>query len=261
MSRKTANVVGCVVIGLFLVVAIPAVTFGPRLAREASAVIKPVSALVGSEETLGRMDDGVAFVPPEDGSISEDRLLVFLQIREELKRSYEPWQAFVNTMKGQQTSSWPEAKKALRLTAEVFETQVRTLREHGMSRAELVWLEDRVYRDWLGAIDAQPGDSGRPLVSHRLRERTREDLRFLAELEQRYGASPALAEMDRRLRARMAALDENRPEVAGMPAATQELLWRSRDRIRALDLSRCELHSRLRNGHAPAGPVGSRHGG
>jgi len=237
-----------VLVGLLVVVVVPGVIYGPGLVREASTVIGPVKELASSEEALRSLDQEISFVPPEGEVIAEGRLLAFLDVREELLLRYEPWQRLVNGLQGHQTQSWAEAKQVLGLTAEVFEAQVRALRDRRMSRAEFVWLEDRIYGDWLSALDAHlPGEAG-PVVTRRLRERTRADLRFVADLERRHGASAALTEMGRRLRERLAALEERRPELEGMPVESQRLLWNHRERIRSLALDRFELHGRLREG-------------
>jgi hypothetical protein len=257
MPRSTSNVIWTVVLVVLVLLGLAAAVLGPRLYREGRAFVAPIAELAASESAMAALDEEFPFEPPEDGLVRESRLLVFFDIEDELRAQYEPWQALVNELEGRRAQSWQEAKEALAATRDVHRAQREILRSHGMSRAELVWLEDTAL-PWWRQIEPQLSHVDRPTVAEGLREAAREDLRFVAELEHRHGSSPALRAMEHRLRDRLASLESSvMPETTGLSAENQELLWRHRERVAAIgDLSAHPLHGILREGEGIVVTVG-----
>jgi hypothetical protein len=244
---RASNVIWSVLVAFLLLLGLTAAVFGPRLYREGKALIAPIAELAGSERAMKALDEEFLFEPPDDGVVGEPRLLVFLEVWHDLRARYGEWQELVDELEGRHTQSWQEAKDVLAATRDVHRTQRETLREHGMSPTELVWIEDAVL-SWWRQVEPQLADEDRPVIVAELRRVSEKDLRFVAELERHHGASPALEAMERHLEERLASLDTSAPpRVAEVPEANQELFWRHRDEIAFIEkLTHNPLHKMIR---------------
>jgi hypothetical protein len=76
--------------------------------------------------------------------VKEGRLLVFLDVWEELRPRYQRWHELVEEGQHGQAKSWQDAKAALAATQDVQHAQIEILRSHRLSPAELLWLDDMV---------------------------------------------------------------------------------------------------------------------
>jgi hypothetical protein len=244
---RTSNVIWTVVVVLLLLFGLVAAVFGPRLYREGKALLGPIAELATSEKAMKALDEEFPFQPPDDGIVDEGRFLVFLGVWGELQPAYARWQDLVGELEGRRTQSWQEAKDALAATRDVHRAQHEALRAHGMSPTELVWIEDAALA-WWRQVEPLIESEDRPAIVQHLREAREEDLRVVANLERRYGASPALEAMGRHLEERLAALDVSvAPEVDGVPEANQGLFWRYRQKIASIaGASRNPLHEMIR---------------
>lgn len=143
--------------------------------------------------------------------------------------------------------NWREARRGMDAVFGSVARLGELLRQHRMPRSEFHWLERRVYDEWYSR-------SGRDLGDDRLRQTTREDVAFVADLIRRHGRSPALTELGARLEQRLADLA---PPPGSIPDPNHELLMRYRSEIADLDFSAyADLHHRLRQGGHSPGRVG-----
>jgi hypothetical protein len=239
-------IAACVLAGLIAV----GVVYGPKLWSVGRDVIGPIRELSRSDEALEQLNQSLAWEPPADGLVSEDRLQVMLEVHADLEPRYRRWREVVEKIEAEQGESLDAAKTVLAETRDVMQAQVEVLETHQMSGPELVWLEDIVYATWLRTLESSADVGARPAQLQRLRELTEQDLAALDELEARYSASALSRAMRQRLEDRLAGLDEARPpEVEGVPEATQQLLWRYRDEIMRLDLGEYRQihHDRFRS--------------
>jgi len=243
--QRTSTVIWTVVGAVAAVLVVLGLIYGPGLYREGRALVDPIVELSKSDDRLAELDASIPFTAPADGTISEDRLEVFLAVRRELLPHYLEWQRLEKRLDRTGSEDWDTAKEVLGLVREVAGAQVAALRNHGMSRAEFNWIEDLVYTTWFDAVDQV---IVRDEVVTALRSTATQDLEFLGEVERRYGSSPATHQLGARLEARIADLEEPElPPIDGVSADTSLLLWRHRAELAELDLDRySELHEMLR---------------
>lgn len=237
MARTTSTVLwsiaGCALLCLVVLGAV----YGPGLWREGRALIGPIRELSRSQEALDELNARLAFEEPQDGLVSEERLLVLLEVRAELEQRYQHWSEMVETVEGQGEESLEAAKVALAETRDLLQAQIEILERHQMSGTELIWLESVVYDTWLDEIERIVDEERQPVVLQKLRETAEEDLSWLVQTEARYGRSQLSTAMKERLHSRLADLaDPPPPAIDGVPQENQRLLWEHRERIMELDL-------------------------
>jgi len=242
VTRNTSIIIASIVAALFLCFFMAALIFGPDLYREGKAFLGPITEMAGVKGDFKTLNREFGFAEPEDGLVTEARLLVFLDVRSELKGVYDAWRDVVRTVEREHPDSWRGAKDVLAVTRDVIMAQVGMLRRQGMSAVEFRWLEDRVYGEWFDQIKDLAGDAANPLVASELRHKTEEDLAFVGKLEKQYGASPAIEALRRRFEQSLLNTTE-RPAIPGIPEGNQQLFWRFRDRIADLVLKGYEMHN------------------
>ena len=244
MQRSAASVTWTIVGAVAAILLALAAAFGPHLYREGRQMVGPIVDLSKSEEELAALDRELAFAPPADGRIADDRLEAFLAVRHDLLPCYQRWTETTKRVEQNKGDSWQAAKEVLGVTREVFTAQNTALQSHRMSPAEFRWLEEQVYDGWLDrqtALTAADAD-------RRLRQATEEDLRYVVELQARHGNSPALEKLARRLDERLRALPPA-AQAAADEGPNGQLLRLHHDDIAALRLAEfSELHTRLRQG-------------
>lgn len=247
MARHTATIIWSILgVVAFLVLA-AAIVFGPGLYREGRSVVGPVLELARSDGAIEALTEELPFQPPPGDLVDEGRLLVFLKVRRDLVPHYERWSETRRTVEREIGESWQGAKEILGVTRDVFRAQVDILRGHGMSPAEFLWLEIRIYDEWHTGVERLLG-RGASGISRRLYETTVEDLGFLDEQQQRHGRTPGLRAMERHLQERLQRLESaERPRIPGVAEANDRLFWEHREEIASLELDEhMALHSRLR---------------
>jgi hypothetical protein len=244
---RTANIVWSVLGAVALLALGAAIIYGPGLYRKGRSVMGPVLELARSEGAIEALQEELPFAPPPGGLVDEERLLVFLEIRRMLVPQYERWSDTRRKVEREMGESWQGAKMILGVTRDVFRAQIDILRGKGMSPAEFLWLETRVYDEWHAEVERLLG-KGAPEVSRRLRETTVEDLDVLEALQQRHGRTRGLQAMERHLRERLQRLEgEAQPRISSVLEANDRLFWEHHREIDALALDEhLTLHSRLR---------------
>jgi hypothetical protein len=244
MSR-TSTVVWSLIILVVAIVAALGAVYGPKLVREGKALVGPIVEIAQSEERLAELNTELPFAVPEDGALDPGRFDVFLDIRRDLLPHYLEWQHFERKLERSGQEDWDTAMEVLGVVQTIMSIQIDTLRNHGMSPAEFIWIEDLVYIDWsTHAEDAVKSSASQDAV----REATRDTLDAIDAAERDQGASGASRRVRAHLERRLAELgSSNAPVVDGIPADTSQLFWEHRTELVELDLAAySELHSILR---------------
>jgi hypothetical protein len=245
---RTSTVVWSLIALIVAILAILGAVYGPTMIREGRALVGPIVDIAKSEERLAELNTEMPFEEPSEGAVPADRLAVFIEIRRELLPQYKQWQDIERTLERSGEENWESAKEVLAAIQSVMGVQIETLKSHGMSPAEFVWIEDLVYRTW--AVEAEQAVSA-SAADEAVRETTEADAAILAELERRYGRSKGLTEFSAHLERRLSSFENPEPPVvAGVAAETSALLWARRDELSSLDLAAySELHRILRGGN------------
>lgn len=253
---KTANVIWSVVGLVVLIVGVLAVVYGPDLYRHGKALVGPIVDIAQAENEMAALNDEFAFTPPEDRIVPADRFEVFLEIRRSLLPQYRDWQDLERKLERQNQENWQDAMEALSAVQSIMNLQLETLRSFGMSPAEFVWIEDLVYLEWMDHVDDGTARSG---TRGALVRTTTDDLDLLAELESRFGSSPATRRFAEHLNERLTELGTvSPPVVEGVPAEDSALFWNHHEELAELDLaSYSELHSFIRGADDVEIKVGS----
>jgi len=244
MSR-TSTVVWSVIGVVVAILLALGLVYGPDLYTRGKALVGPLVDIARSEERLADLNMEIPFDESPDGTISADRFEVFLEIRRDLLPRYLEWQAIERQLEQHDQENWEGAMGVLEAIRAVMTMQIETLRAHGMSPAEFIWIEDLAYVTWAERVeDLIRGNA----VTESLRETTAADLETLADLEGRYGASRATREFAAGLTSRLDSLDNpGAPMVEGVSDWNSSLFWAHRQDLVELDLAKfSELHDILR---------------
>ena len=242
---KTSNVVWSLVGLVLAIVFVLGLIYGPGLYRGGKALVEPIVNIAQAENSLAELNAELPFTPPDEVEVAADRFQVFLGVRRALLPRYQEWQDMERALKKDNQEDWNAAMEVLAAVEEVMKLQVDTLRSHGMSPAEFIWIEDLAYLTWLPyAEEAVRGGA----EVEALRNAASEDLGVLEELERAHGSSAATRAFGDHLRARLDGLGADpAPVVEGVPPEAGELFWSHRDELEELDLdSYTELHSYIR---------------
>jgi len=242
---RTSSVVWSLIGTVIAVLGILGLIYGPGMYRQGKALVGPIVEIAQSEERLAALNTEIPFDEPADGTVGDDRLSVFLAIRRDLLPRYLEWQAIERQLEQHNQEDWESAMEVLAAIQGVMTLQIETLRAHGMSPAEFIWIEDLAYVTWAERIEDIIEESA---VTEKVRETTATDMDALAGLENRYGSSRATREFGALLERRLQSLDNpDPPSVEGVSDATSSLLWAHREELVDLDLAQySELHDFLR---------------
>ena len=242
---KTSTVVWSLIGTVIAVLGILGLIYGPGMYRQGKAFVGPIVDIAQSEERLKALNDEISFEGPADGIISDERFTVFLGIRRDLLPRYLEWQAIERQLEQGDPEDWEAGMEILKAIQGVMTMQIETLRNHGMSPAEFIWIEDSIYVSWAENVaDVIEGTA----IIEKLRETTVSDQQTLIDLQRRYGSSRTTKEFAAVLDARLESLDNPAaPMIDGVPEANCALFWDHRNEIIELDLARfSELHDIIR---------------
>ncbi len=254
MTRTGATVwtiVGIVVAILLML----GLIYGPELYRKGESIVAPILELSRSEKVLAELNAELPFTAPEDGRASEDRLLVFFEVRRQLIPHYEAYKVVEKKIERSQQEDLETVGQVLGTVTDVFDAQISTLRELGMSPAEFRWYELEVYDGWLVKMELAELSSSTLVNASELREMTSEDLAFVDQLRSRHGSSASLTAVRERLTARLEEVNQpSAPVLDGIAPENSALYWQHRETIAELKLDQHgEMHSRLRQGSSKGG--------
>jgi hypothetical protein len=242
---KTSTVVWSLIGTVIAVLGMLGLIYGPEMIRQGKAFVGPIVDIATSEDRLAELNRELPFDEPADGTVGADRFAVFLEIRRDLLPRYLEWQAVERRLEKGGQEDWESAVGFLEAIQSVMTFQIETLRTHGMSPAEFIWIEDQVYVAWGETVeDLIQGDA----VTEAIREVTAADLQTLAGVEARYGASLATKEIAAGLNSRLDSLDNpGAPTVEGVSDANSSLFWAHRREVVELDFAKVSrLHKILR---------------
>ena len=224
--------------------------YGPDLYRKGESIVAPIMQLTKLDEAMNELDAALTFTPPDNGLASEERLLVFLEVRRQLLPHYEKWMAIEKQVERSGQEDFQTAGHVLGSVTDVFDAQIDTLRELGMSPTEFRWYEFAVYDGWLDEVELIQATGSSLAHTGEISDMIRGDLAFVDQQITRHGSSPALSAVRERLAARLDATD-NPPalEIDGVAPENSALFWGHREAIAQLKLDQHnDIHSRLRNG-------------
>ncbi len=224
--------------------------YGPDLYRKGESIVAPIMQLTKLDESVNELDAALPFTPPDNGVASEERLLVFLEVRRQLVPHYEEWLAIEKQIERSGEENFETAGQVLGSVTDVFDAQIDTLRGLGMSPAEFRWYEFAVYDGWLDEVELMDVTGSSLANTGEISDMTRGDLEFVDLQISRHGSSPALAAVRQRLAARLDTMDNPAaPEIEGVAMENSALFWRHRESIARLKLDQHnDIHSRLREG-------------
>jgi hypothetical protein len=224
--------------------------YGPDLYRKGESIVAPIMQLTKLDEATDELNKAFPFTPPEDGLASEERLLVFLDVRRHLIPHYEAWLVVERQIGRTGQEDFETAGQVLGQVTDVFEAQIETLRQLSMSPVEFRWLEIQVYDGWLDKVEATEMSGSSLANASEISDMTKEDLDFVDQQRSRHGSSPALTAVRDRLSARLATVDNpSAPEIEGVAPENNTLFWKHREAIAELKLEEHQdMHSRLREG-------------
>jgi len=242
---KTSTVVWSLIGTVVAVLGVLGLIYGPGMVRQGKALVGPIVDIAKSEERLRTLNDEIPFQEPADGMISGGRFAVFLDIRRDLLPRYLEWQAIERQLEAGDPEDWETGIEILTAIQRVMTMQIETLRTHGMSPAEFIWIEDSTYLGWAQRVADVIESSA---ITEKLRAITVSDQQTLADLERRHGSSRTTREFAAVLEARLETLDNPEPPmIEGVPDANRALFWEHRNEIVELDFARfSELHDILR---------------
>lgn len=232
------------------ILAMLGIIYGPELYRKGESIVAPIMQLTKSEKAISELNAELPFSPPEDGLASEERLLVFFEVRRQLIPHYEEWQVVEKQIERTQKEDFETVGEVLGTVTDVFDAQTDTLRTLGMSPAEFRWYEFEVYDGWLDKVETAELSGTALANAIEIRDMTTGDLQFVDQLRSRHGSTPALSAVRERLADRLAGVDNPAaPEFEEIPQENSTLFWRHRETIAQLKLDQHqEMHSRLRQG-------------
>jgi hypothetical protein len=97
-------------------------------------------------EELQRKANANRFTPPADGTIREDRLQKFLDVRKRVYAVYEQHKTELDEMGKKKESDFGDVRKGFVLINELRLAQAQGLADAGMSDDEYRFIVDQVYR-------------------------------------------------------------------------------------------------------------------
>jgi len=80
------------------------------------------------------------FTPPQDGNVSEDRLLVYVAVCRQVKPAVGTYEEWIKVHEGQR-GDFKDAEVAIKLTADVMEGTSKALEQNKMGPAEFGWID------------------------------------------------------------------------------------------------------------------------
>jgi hypothetical protein len=111
-------------------------------------------------EDLKRKANAVPFTRPQDGVISEERLLKFLEIRKRVFLVYQKYRAELEALEDKKEGDLRDLKTVFSVFADVRVALAQAMADVGMSEDEYQFLVQAVYHSaWASAIEK---DTGKP---------------------------------------------------------------------------------------------------
>ncbi len=160
MSKAAKIAIGCL-IALFLAGVALVVGFGGLLwwgKGKIQEMTGQATETVQKIEALEKKANENPFTPPADGTISEDRLLKFIEIRKRVFGIYEKHGATFEAVSQKKEADFSDLTKGLSVMAEIRTAQAQALADLGMSTAEYAFMVESVYKSaWASAVAAEHG--------------------------------------------------------------------------------------------------------
>ncbi|HET7291557.1 MAG TPA: hypothetical protein VFM88_03950 [Vicinamibacteria bacterium] len=160
MSKVAKIAIGCL-IALFLAGVAAVVGFGGLLwwgKGKIQEMTGQATETVEKIESLERKANENPFTPPADGTISEDRLLKFIEIRKRVFAVYEKHKGTFEAAAGKKQADLSDLTQGLSVLAEIRTAQAQALADLGMSTAEYSFMVESVYKSaWAASVSEAHG--------------------------------------------------------------------------------------------------------
>lgn len=149
-------VVACVLAGIVAMLAVGGAAWW--LKGKVETVAKDVAGDQERIETLQQRANANAFVRPADGTLREDRLVKFIDVRRKVYGVYEKHKAEIDERTRKQRPDFGDLTKGLSVINELRLAQAEALAEAGMSEDEYRFMVESVYKTlWASAVAGATG--------------------------------------------------------------------------------------------------------
>ncbi len=156
MKTGAKIAIGCAVAAALAIVVVVAAVIGG--AFWVKGKVKQVTADNERIESLREQANQVDFTPPEDGRISEDRLLAFLEIRKRVYAVYQPHQQEIESAAKKDRADLGDVTRAFSIINDLRLAHAEAAAEVGMSQAEYAYMVQQVYKTmWAAQVSEQTG--------------------------------------------------------------------------------------------------------
>ena len=145
--------IGCGIAAVVAVVAV-VVTLGVGIFW-AKGKVESIAAEQKQIQDLQEQANKNAFTEPDDGVISEPRLLKFIEVRKRVHDVYVKHEATLKTLENKKEGDFGDARKAFNVVNEIRLAQAKAQVAEGMSDAEYAFLIQQVYKSSWAAQVAQ----------------------------------------------------------------------------------------------------------
>jgi len=156
MNTGAKVAIGCAVAAALAVVVVAAVVIGG--AFWVKGKVHQLTADNERIESLQKQANQVAFTPPADGRITEDRLLAFLEIRKRVYAVYQPHQQEIEAAAKKGRADLSDVTQAVSLINDLRLAHAEAAAEVGMSQDEYAYMVRQVYKTmWAAEVSKQTG--------------------------------------------------------------------------------------------------------
>jgi hypothetical protein len=156
MKTGAKIAIGCAVAAALAIVAVVAAVVGG--AFWVKGKVEQYTADNERIESLHQQANQVEFTPPEDGRISEDRLMAFLEIRKRVYAIYQPHRQEIEEAAKKDRADLGDVRRAFKIINELRLAHAEAQADVGMSQAEYAFMVQQVYKTmWAAQVSDQTG--------------------------------------------------------------------------------------------------------
>ena len=156
MNTGAKIAIGCAVAAVLAMGVVVALVVGG--AFWAKGKLDQVTADNERIESLHKEANQVAFTPPADGRIAEDRLLAFLEIRKRVYAVYQPYQEQIEAASKKDRADLGDVTQAFSMINDLRTAHAEAQAAVGMGEAEYAYMVQQVYKTmWAAQVSDETG--------------------------------------------------------------------------------------------------------